>query len=63
MLNFPGSSSKHMLHCIDIYLEDKSIETVPLHVGANNPLNNNSQSNGSLGVYYKGKPTHAKKRS
>ena len=44
-LNFPGSSSKQMLHYIDIYLEDKSIETVLLNVGVNDLLNDNSKSN------------------
>ena len=45
MLNFPGSSSKQMSHCIDIHLENKSIDTVILHVGVNDLLNGNSQSN------------------
>ena len=45
MLNFPGYSSKQMLHYIDIHLEDKSIDTVLLHVGVNDLLNDNSQSN------------------
>ena len=45
MLNFPGSSSKQMLHYIDIHLEDKSIDTVLLHVGVNGLLNDNSKSN------------------
>ena len=45
MLNFPGSSSKQMLHYIDIHLEDKSIDTVLLHVGVNDLLNDNSKSN------------------
>ena len=45
MLDFPGSSSKQMLHYIDIHLEDKSIDTVLLHVGVNDLLNDNSQSN------------------
>ena len=35
MFNFPGSSSKQMLHYIDIHQEDKSIDTVFLHVGVN----------------------------
>ena len=45
LLNFPGSSSKQMLHYIDIHLEDKSIDTVLLHVGVNNLLNDNIKSN------------------
>ena len=44
MLNFPRSSSKQMSHYIDIQLEDKSIDTVILHVGVNDLLNGNSQS-------------------
>ena len=43
MLNFPGSSSKQMLHYIDIHLEDKS--TVLLHVVVNDLLNDNCKSN------------------
>ena len=35
MLNFPGSSSRQMSHCIDIHLEDKSIDTVILCVIVN----------------------------
>ena len=44
-LNFPGYLSKQMLHYTDIHLEDKSIDTVPLHVDVNDLLNDNSQSN------------------
>ena len=43
MLNFSGSSSKQMLHYIDIHLEDKS--TVLLHVVVNDLLNDNCKSN------------------
>ena len=35
MLRFPGSSSKQMLCYIDTHLEDKSIDTVLLHIGVN----------------------------
>ena len=45
MLNFPGSSCKQMSYYIDIHLEDKSIDTVILHVGVNDILNGNSQCN------------------
>ena len=45
MLNFPGSSSKQMLHSIDIHLEDKSIDTTFFHVSVSELWNNNSQSN------------------
>ena len=34
-----------MLHYIDIHVEDKSIDTVLLHVGVNYVLNDNSKSN------------------
>ena len=34
-----------MLHYIDIHLEDKSIDTVLLHVGVNDLLNDNNKSN------------------
>ena len=44
-LNFPGSSSKQMLHDVDMHLEDKSINTIILHAGVNDFLNDNSQSN------------------
>ena len=45
MLNFSGSSSKQMLHYIDIHLKDKSVDTAILHVAVNDLLNDNSQSN------------------
>ena len=34
-----------MSHCIDIHLGDKSIDTIILHVGMKDLLNDNSQSN------------------
>ena len=43
MLNFLRSSSKQILHYIDIHLEDKSIDTVLLHVGVNDLLNDKSK--------------------
>ena len=45
MLNLPGSSCKQMSHYIDIHLEDNSIDTIILHVGVNDLLNGDSQSN------------------
>ena len=45
MLNFLGSLSKQMSYFIDIHLEEKSIDTVILHVGVNYLLNGYSQSN------------------
>ena len=45
MKNFPGSLSKEILRYIDIHTEDKSVDTAVLHVGVNNILNDNSQSN------------------
>ena len=38
MLRFPGFSSRQMSHYSDIHLEDKSIDTVILHVGVNDLL-------------------------
>ena len=34
-----------MLHYIDLHLEDKSVDTVLLHVGVNDLLNDNRKSN------------------
>ena len=45
MLNFPGSSSKQLLHYIDTHLEGKSIGTLILCVFLNELLNDNSKSN------------------
>ena len=45
MTNFPGFLSKEILRYIDIHIEDKSVDTAVLHVGVNNILNDNSQSN------------------
>ena len=39
------SSSKQMLHYVNIHLEDKSIDTFILHVGVNDLLNDKSKSN------------------
>ena len=60
-----------MSHYIDIHLEDKSIDTIILHVGVKDLLNDNSQSNYIsvkyfcvwFNVYYKDKLTHARKSS
>ena len=45
MLNFPGPSSKQMSHHFDMHLEDKSTDTIILHIAVNDLLNDNSQSN------------------
>ena len=42
MLNLPGFSSKQMSHYIDIHLEDKSIDSVILHVGMDVLFRDNS---------------------
>ena len=36
---------RHLLHYLDIHLEDHDAETVIIHVGVNNIINDNSQSN------------------
>ena len=43
ILNFPGASSNEILHYIDVYLKEKLIDTVIIHVGVNDLLNENSQ--------------------
>ena len=43
MLNFPGASSNEILHYIDVHLKEKLIDTVIIHVGVNDLLNENSQ--------------------
>ena len=45
LLTFPGATSQHLLHYLDIHLDDSNTETVFLHVGVNNIINENSQSN------------------
>ena len=30
--NFPGTSSHHLLHYLDVHLNDKPIDTVIIHV-------------------------------
>ena len=43
MLNFPGASSSEILHYIDVHLKEKLIDTIIVHVGVNDRLNENSQ--------------------
>ena len=43
MLNFPGASSNEILHYIDVHLKEKLIDTIIVHVGVNDRLNENSQ--------------------
>ena len=45
LLTFPGATSRHLLHYLDIHLEDRNTETVIIHVGVNDIINENSQSN------------------
>ena len=45
MLAFPGASSKQMLHYLDINLENCNTDTVIIHVGVNDLMHDNSQSN------------------
>lgn len=42
---FPGATSQHLLHCLDIHLECRNTETVITHVGVNDIINDNSQYN------------------
>ena len=35
---------RHLLHYLDIHLEDRNRETVIMHVGVNDVINDNSQS-------------------
>ena len=43
MLNFPGASSSEILHYIDVHLKEKLIDTIIVHVGVNDRLNERSQ--------------------
>ena len=40
MFNFPGASPHQLLHCLDVHLKDKSIDTVIIHIGINDLLTN-----------------------
>ena len=44
MLNFPGASSRQLLHYMDIHLEGIQVDTVVIHIGVNDLLNYNNQS-------------------
>ena len=44
MLNFPGASSRQLLHYMDIHLEGIQADTVVIHVGVNDLLNYSNQS-------------------
>ena len=44
MFNFPGASSHHLLHYLDVHLKDKSTDTVIIHIGINDLLTNSSRS-------------------
>ena len=39
MLNFPGASSRQLLHYMDIHLEGIQVDTVVIHIGVNDLLN------------------------
>ena len=43
MLNFPGASSRHLPHYIDIHLEGIQVDTVVIHIGMNNFLDYSNQ--------------------
>ena len=42
LISFPGASSKRLLHYLDVHLDDKNTDTVILHIGVNDLLNDNS---------------------
>ena len=42
LISFPGASSKSLLHYLDVHLEDKNVNTVILHIGVNDLLNDDS---------------------
>ena len=44
MLNFPGASSRQLLHYMDIHLEGIQVDTVVIHIGVNDLLNYSNQS-------------------
>ena len=44
MFNFPGASPHQLLHCLDVHLKDKSIDTVIIHIGINDLSTNSSRS-------------------
>ena len=43
-LNFPGASSRQLLHYMDVHLEGIQVDTVKIHIGVNNLLNYSNQS-------------------
>ena len=44
MLNFPGASSRQLLHYMDVRLEGIQVDTVVTHIGVNDLLNYSNQS-------------------
>ena len=44
MLNFPGASSRQLLHYMDIHLDTIQVDTVVTHIGVNDLLNYSNQS-------------------
>ena len=44
MLNFPGASSRQLLHYMDIHLERIQVDTAVIHIGVNDLLNYSNQS-------------------
>ena len=44
MLNFPGVSSRQLLHYMNIHLEGIQVDTVVIHIGVNDLLNYSNQS-------------------
>ena len=44
MLNFPGASSRQLLHYMGIHLEGIQVDTVVINIGVNDLLNYSNQS-------------------
>ena len=42
---FPGATSNQLLHCLDVNLQDKNTESVILHVGVNDVLQDSTETN------------------
>ena len=44
MFNFPRVSSRELLHYMEVHLEGNKVDTVVIHIGVNELLNDNSLS-------------------
>ena len=43
LLTFSGAILRHLVHCLDIHLEERYTEKVIIHVTVNDIINDNSQ--------------------